>query len=296
MSTVICQSLRELKLVSLEQHTCTTAHTERRKVSSYLWEMSDSIWTGLKERSIQPPFDYLAGSAQSLHHLSCPFWLGIFFNRPPWHIHSLALTVTDGLMMKTGAMTVVHIYSLLSSDKALSTIGSHRLPEPRALHLVGLPLTSHTAGGLLDPLSPLPEHQIFAHHNPSTRDGAAETTGTVLCLYVGGNWSPGRSDGLLRTPTPAHGAIAQVAFHYLPQSSSLRVGHEDRAQGLHEELLMEAEWIAETNFPYSSVWDLTSHPLQGLLPSLGCTEPLEHSPGCSGTLLLLTHLGHLSWA
>lgn len=35
---------------------------------------------------------------------------------------------------------------------------------------------------------------------------------------------------------------------------------------------------------------------QGLPPSLGRTEPPEHSLGRSGALFLLAHLGHLPWA
>lgn len=141
-------------------------------------------------------------------------------------------------MMKTGDMTAAHIYSLLYSDKALSMLGSHRLPEPCAPHMVGLPLTPHIAGGSLDPLSSLPEHHIFTHHNPSTTHGAAETTRTVLSLLCGRELKPREVRWLTKDPNPR----PMVPLHRRPfiifpgHLASERVGHEERSQGLHEEL------------------------------------------------------------
>lgn len=141
---------------------------------------------------------------------------------------------------------------------------------------------------------------IFTHHSPNmylVQQRQLETFVLFCCVLCEGTEAQRKSDHLPRILPLAPCAIAETAFPSPEQSSGpWEKGAEEKAGGSREELQVEAERSLQEETFLQVLWDLSSHGSQGLPPSLRGTEPLEHSPGCSGVLFLLAHLGHLSRA
>lgn len=158
-----------------------------------------------------------------------------------------------------------------------------------------LSLLTHTAVQLMIPLPPSEtgvSHIVLPAHAWYSRDNRK----SLFCFALHERTEAQRGQLTCQDSNPGlwyHGTHCL----FLTQPSNLASGR--REGGTRRK---PGAWVRNFKRRWSGAsrrsFSCTSVPItsQGLLPSLRCTDPLEHSPSYYGALFLLAHLGHLSWA